>query len=178
MLKISEEDMAPIFTIGYEGTDLDSFVETLKAVGVDCLADVRAVPISRKKGFSKKALSARLEREGIRYIHFVGLGNPKSGRDAAKAGHYLRFKKIFESHMMTDGARASLKEVMAIANARLTCLLCFERDPRLCHRSIVAAEMSEYGFEVFDLFGDDPARYVRNASRVPRYHPREGATAA
>jgi uncharacterized protein (DUF488 family) len=170
--------MALIFTIGYEGTDVDTFVETLKAVGVDCIADVRAVPISRKKGFSKKALSARLEQEGIRYLHFVGLGNPKSGRDAARAGHYLKFKKIFESHMMTDDARSSLKEVVAVAYARATCLLCFERNPKVCHRSIIAGEMSECGFEVFDLFGDDAARYVRNASRVPRYHPREGAAAA
>ena len=56
-----------------------------------------------------------------------------------------------------------------------TCLLCFERDPMTCHRSIVAQEL---GLQVFDLYGDDPERYVRSAAAVPRHHRREGAAAA
>jgi uncharacterized protein (DUF488 family) len=52
-----------VYTIGYEGTDIDGFVATLKAVGVKTLADVRAIALSRKKGFSKMSLPAR-ERRG------------------------------------------------------------------------------------------------------------------
>jgi uncharacterized protein (DUF488 family) len=77
--------MTTVYTIGYEGTDIDKMLATLKAVGVDVLADVRAVALSRKKGFSKTALRTRLEAEGIAYAHFVELGDPKAGRGAARA---------------------------------------------------------------------------------------------
>lgn len=170
--------MRILYTIGYEGTDLERFASTLKAVGVEQLADVRAVPHSRKRGFSKKSLSARLEAEGIRYIPFKSLGDPKPGRDAARAGHFDLFRAIYTAHLDSEEARSSLKELVGVAVERPTCLLCFERDPVTCHRSIVAEEVTGYGFAVFDLFGDDPEKYVRNAHRLPRYNPRKGAAAA
>lgn len=171
--------MTVIYTIGYEGTDIDRFVASLKAANVERVADVRAVALSRKKGFSKKALAARLEVEGIEYLHFIALGDPKPGREAARAGLFDKFRAIYSKHLDSDGAQSSLKELMAVVGEKPTCLLCFERDPVTCHRSIVAATIADLnGFEVFDLYGDNPERYVRNASRMPRYHPREGAAAA
>lgn len=171
--------MSVIYTVGYEGTDIDRFVATLKTVGVHCLADVRAVPISRKKGFSKKKLAWRLADEGIQYLHFQSLGDPKPGRDAARAGHYDLFRAIYDAHLDSDDAQASLRELMVVAGEMSTCLLCFERDPATCHRSVIAEEMlRRRRFEVFDLYGDDPERYVRNSHRIPRYHSRQSAAAA
>ena len=170
--------MSVVYTIGYESTNIEAFVATLSAVGVQRLADVRALALSRKKGFSKRALADRLERAGIEYFHFVELGDPKPGRDATRAGDYQRFRDIYESHIMSEDAQMALKRLASVAGERPTCLLCFERDPKHCHRSIVASEMTRVGFEVFDLYGDDPERYVRHASKLPRYHPREGAAAA
>lgn len=171
--------MSIIYTIGYEATDIDRLVATLKAVGVRCLADVRAVALSRKKGFSKKSLAARLEAEGIEYFHFQALGDPKPGREAARAGQYDLFRAIYASHLDSDDAQSSLEELTRAAGEAPTCLLCFERDPATCHRSIVAEEMTQRsGVEVIDLYGDHPESYVRNAHRLPRYYPREGAAAA
>ncbi|RUW61955.1 DUF488 domain-containing protein [Mesorhizobium sp. M7A.F.Ca.US.008.03.1.1] len=171
--------MSVVYTIGYEGTDIERFVATLKAVGIERLADVRAVALSRKKGFSKKSLSARLEAEGIEYLHFIDLGDPKPGRDAARAGFFDKFRAIYSAHLDSDDAQSSLKELVVVAGEKATCLLCFERDPVTCHRSIVAGAMTESAeFEVCDLYGDNPERYVRNAPRMPRYHPREGVAAA
>jgi uncharacterized protein (DUF488 family) len=170
--------MATIFTIGYEGTDIDRFVATLRAVGIERIADVRAVALSRKKGFSKKSLAARLDAEGIDYIHFGDLGDPKPGRDAAKAGQYKRFHAIYSKYLSSEDAQASLRELLDVAGEKPTCLMCFERDPVTCHRAIVAEEMTEFGFEVLNLYGDDPARYAGNAHRIPRHHSRQGAAAA
>lgn len=171
--------MSVVYTVGYEGTDIERFVATLKVVGVNCLADVRAVPISRKKGFSKTKLAARMEAEGIEYLHFQTLGDPKPGRDAARAGQYAQFRAIYNAHLDSNDAQASLLELMAVAGNMATCLLCFERDPITCHRSVVAEEMSQRaGFEIFDLYGDDPERYVRHGHRLPGYHSRQGAAAA
>ncbi len=171
--------MSVIYTIGYEGTDIERFVATLKAVGVRQIADVRAVPISRKKGFSKNKLAIRLEADGIDYLPFQPLGDPKPGREAARAGQYDLFRAIYDAHLDSEDAQASLRKLTAVAGEKPTCLLCFERDPSTCHRSVVAGEMAmRAGFDVFDLYGDDPERYVRHGHRMPRYHSREGAAAA
>ncbi len=170
--------MNTVYTIGYEGTDIERFVETLKATGVKVLADVRAIALSRKKGFSKTALKNRLAEEGIEYLHFMGLGDPKPGRDAARAGRYDQFRKIYGKHLSTDGAQVSLNELRRVVKVSATCLLCFERDPNVCHRSIVTHELTKDGMEAFDLYGDDPARYVRNVKKLTSHHSREGAAAA
>ena len=171
--------MSVVFTIGYEGTDIDRFIRTLKAVGIERLADVRAVALSRKAGFSKTKLAARLADEGIEYAHFVALGDPKPGREAARAGEYDKFRAIYGAHIETSEARSSLRDLVEFTQSAPTCLLCFERDPATCHRTIVAHEViEETGFEVLNLFADDPERYVRHASKLPRFNPGEGLTAA
>ena len=73
-----------VFTIGYEGADVDRFLGTLKDAGVETLADVRAVALSRKRGFSKSALRDALASREIGYQHFIKLGTPKEGRQAAR----------------------------------------------------------------------------------------------
>ena len=171
--------MSVVFTIGYEGTDIERFVRTLKAARIERLADVRAVAVSRKAGFSKTKLAERLASEGIEYQHFVALGDPKPGREAARAGEYALFRSIYGNHMATGEAQASLRNLVDFVQEGATCLLCFERDPQTCHRTIVAREViEETGFELCNLFADDPERYVRHASKLPRFHSRESVTAA
>ena len=170
--------MTTVYTIGYECTDIDRFIQTLKAVGVKVLADVRAVALSRKKGFSKTALRTRLEQEGIAYLHFMALGDPKPGREAARAGRFSEFRKIYSDHLAGEAAQAALAALRDTVDNSSACLLCFERDPKECHRSIIAEKLKSAGADVFDLFGDSPARYVDFAATLPRYHPRQGAAAA
>lgn len=171
--------MSVVYTIGYEGTDIERFVQTLKAAGIRQLADVRAVAVSRKAGFSKKKLAARLAMEGIEYFHFVSLGDPKPGREAARAGEFDRFRSIYGAHFNTDAAQSDLRDLVETVQVAPTCLLCFEQNPATCHRAIVAQEIYEkLGFSVLDLFADDPGRYVRNAAKLPRFHSGESATAA
>ena len=170
--------MKTVYTIGYEGTDIEQFVQTLKVVGVKILADVRAVALSRKKGFSKNALKARLEGEGIEYLHFIALGDPKPGREAARAGKFDLFRKIYSKHLSGELAQASLASLSETAETAPTCLLCFERDPIVCHRSIVAKNLSISGLNVFDLYGDSPSRYVNFSQKLPRFNSRESVAAA
>ena len=150
------EAMSIVYTIGYEGTDIDRFVDTLKAVGVRLLADVRAVALSRKKGFSKTALKARLEAEGIAYVHFVALGDPKPGREAARAGRYDEFLRIYTRHLAVADSCAALASLSELVASHTSCLLCFERDPKECHRSILAERLKTRGMDIFDLYGDMP----------------------
>ena len=60
---------AALHTIGYEGSSIEDFLATLTHVGIDLLIDVRDVPISRKKGFSKNGLAQQLRAQGVDYLH-------------------------------------------------------------------------------------------------------------
>lgn len=170
--------MSIIYTIGYEGTDIDRFVQTLKLVGIEVLVDVRAVPVSRKKGFSKTKLGARCAISGLGYEHLVDLGDPKNGRDAARGGRHAEFKRIYGSHLAEAPTVTAIERVADLASSNVICLMCFERDPLTCHRSMVGERLEERGFKVFHLYGDSPAKYIRNAAKLPGRHPGQGTAAA
>lgn len=170
--------MRIIYTIGYEGTDIQRFVETLQAVGVEAVADVRAVPISRKKGFSKKSLTEHLQAAGIGYQHFVELGDPKDGRDAAREKRFADFRNIYGAHIAQRVPQEAVGHLAELARFKTVAMLCFERDPKTCHRTIVAEQLGCYGFKPFDLYGDDPSRYERHADRLPSHDPDQSTTAA
>ncbi len=131
----------PLATIGYEGTTIGAVIATLLAAGVRHLIDVRAVPLSRKPGFSKRQLAAALDEAGLRYTNLRGLGTPKSGRIAARRGDTATMHRIFLAHMQTPEAQADLAHAQAIAREAPACLLCFERDALSCHRMLVAEAM-------------------------------------
>ncbi|MFQ5765218.1 MAG: DUF488 family protein [Rhodospirillales bacterium] len=144
--------MTKLATIGYEGSNLADFIAALEAAKVTVLVDVRAVPVSRKKGFSKNQLAAALEDAGIGYVLLAGLGTPKEGRDAAKAGRRDEFRRVYDAHMGTQAFRDDLARAATITGDGGACLMCWERDPAVCHRSIVAALLSEtHGFQVRHL---------------------------
>ncbi len=130
--------MPDLATIGYEGSTIGSVVAVLQQAQVGLLIDVRAVPQSRKPGFSKRQLAAALDEAGIAYVHLQALGTPKPGRDAVRAGHPERMEAIFRAHMTGDRPQAELVQAAALAQERHACLLCFERDHNTCHRRLVA----------------------------------------
>ncbi len=132
----------PLATIGYQGATLDSVVRALLAAGVQHLIDVRAVPRSRKPGFSKRQLEAALGEAGLRYTHLRGLGTPPDGRLAARRGDTATMQRIFRDHMRDDAAQAELSLARTMAAAATCCLLCFEREAGHCHRRLVAEMMT------------------------------------
>jgi uncharacterized protein (DUF488 family) len=105
---------------------------------VHTLLDVRAVPASRKAGFSKRLLAASVQARGISYIHDRRLGTPKPGRDAARRGRTADMVRIFEAYMTGDEPRQGLADAVNLARSGRVCLLCFERAPHECHRAILA----------------------------------------
>jgi len=139
-------------TIGYEGATLSEVVDRLKTASVEVLIDVRAIAGSRRAGFSKTLLSATLNEAGIDYLHLRGLGTPKPGRQAARAGHTAEMHAIYYEHLKTPEAQLALEEACDVAAHRRTALLCLEADVRQCHRAIVADLIRERtGCAVMDL---------------------------
>ena len=146
-----------LYTIGYEGATVASFLDALRVAGVELLVDVRALASSRRPGFAKTALGANLATIGVDYLHLRGLGTPADGRAAARAGRYDEMKRIFLEHMTEDVAQEELARLAEIIRgARKVCLMCFEADPSHCHRSyVVDALRPLLKFEVAHLFAKD-----------------------
>lgn len=144
-------DSMRIFTIGYEGTTMAEFIGALKAAGVERVIDVRALPLSRRPGFSKTPLKGALAEAGIAYIHLRALGTPAEGRAAARAGRHDELVRIYDAQLGLPEALVAAEEMKDLAADKPSALLCFERDPGGCHRSLlIAAAMP--GAEVVDLF--------------------------
>jgi len=139
-----------IFTIGYEQTTMADFLAALNGAGVERVIDVRAVPLSRRPGFSKNILAASLKEAGIEYVHLRNLGTPKLGRDAAKKGDVATLERVYEGQLGLPEAQAEAARMRDLAAEKPSALLCYERDPRHCHRTLLLAAEGE-GMEVVDL---------------------------
>lgn len=151
-----------LFTIGYERAAVADFIRTLADVGVEVVVDVRKIAGSRRREFCKSALADALDQAGIVYRHCPALGTPKAGRDAAKAGNRAQFLAVLEAQLSSPAARADLSALAALARARPTALLCLERDPARCHRTVVAGRIvAETGQRLEALFVESRARGAR-----------------
>ena len=139
----SNQTKIKLHTIGYEGANIDDFVAALKVSDVKTLIDVRELPLSRKKGFSKNGLREHLQANNIAYIHVKQLGDPKPGRLAARAGNMAEFRRIFGKHIQLDESQRALQDIVPTILDGDACLLCFERCHSDCHRAIVAKELSK-----------------------------------
>ena len=131
-----------IFTIGYEQATVADFLAALQQAGVKRLIDVRALPLSRRPGFSKTALKAALHEVGIEYIHLRALGTPADGRAAARAGRHNDLKRIYAGQLELPEAVAQGAMMLGLAAEKPSALLCFERDPAVCHRSLLLAALA------------------------------------
>lgn len=132
-------EASTIHTIGYEGRSLDAFLELLRQRAVEVLVDTRYRTNSRKRGFSRRALGALLPAHGIEYVHEVGLGTPPElMNDRRLQGTYdLR---VYEAHL--EANLEPLERTAVGTEGRVVALLCFEADPTICHRSVVAARLA------------------------------------
>lgn len=126
-----------IFTIGYEGATVAEFLATLQRAGVERVIDVRALPLSRRPGFSKSPLRAALEEAGIEYVHLKALGTPAEGRTAARAGRQEDLKRIYAGQLELPEAMAQSALMLDLAGEKPSALLCMEREPAHCHRALL-----------------------------------------
>lgn len=129
--------MAELFTLGYEGTSLEAFLKVLRTREVSVLVDVREAPISRKPGFSKNALAAACEKNGIAYEHWPVLGCPRPIRNAYKADqNWAAYTRSYKKHL--PGISPAIEQLAGRALRERLCLVCFEADPTMCHRFYIS----------------------------------------
>jgi uncharacterized protein (DUF488 family) len=132
-----------LFTIGYEGRDIDLFLNILIQNYVDILVDVRKNPFSMNFNFTKNKLRTYLENSGIQYIHI-----PELGIEGEKRKHLSTpndYEKLFE-----DYERTTIKEnpefidnIVKLSQDHRVALMCFEADIKMCHRGIIARNIAQ-----------------------------------
>ena len=138
--------METLYTLGYEKKSLSQFLDVLREQRIDTVVDVRDIPWSHKPGFSKAPLQRAIEQVGLEYIHAGVAGNPKWLRSAAdSASEMLEWYRWYLGEFPEIEA-----EVEALIEAKLerggrVCLVCFERNPDECHRSILASRWQRRG---------------------------------
>ncbi|MDP4301848.1 DUF488 domain-containing protein [Leptothrix discophora] len=152
-----------LYTFGYEGLTIEAFIERLQQARVQLIVDVRELPLSRKKGYSKTAFRAALAAAGIDYQHRPALGCPKPVRDRYKAdGDWQAYTHSFLAYLSTQAPE--IDALSRTALARQACLVCFEADFGFCHRTYVARAAHASGAPVVrhltarTVLADEPER--------------------
>jgi hypothetical protein len=126
-----------LFTIGYEGKNIEAFINTLIQNDVRVLCDVRKNPLSRKFGFSKGKLEHITQTVGIKYVHLPELGIESNKRCSLKTPEdykslFIEYEKALSKKMTLFYELYTLIE----QNTRIA-LMCFEHEPDMCHRHVI-----------------------------------------
>lgn len=135
-------DTHDVISVGYERRSVDDLMKRLRAEGVKTLLDVRELPLSRRKGFSKTALREVLESNGIAYVHVREAGNPYRHLAADPERCLALYAKHVDRHPEV------VRRVAGMLNGTPTAMLCFEREHSHCHRSVLLDAIAKAGFSV------------------------------
>ncbi|MEM0940525.1 MAG: DUF488 domain-containing protein [Bacteroidota bacterium] len=141
--KKTAEDLA-FFTIGYEGITPENYLNKLIINNVKLLCDVRKNPISMKYGFSKNQLKNACESININYIHIPELGiNSEKRSDLNTMNDYKRLFDEYEKTTLVENVD-QLERILNLAHKyQRIAITCFEKEPRICHRSRVADSLKK-----------------------------------
>ncbi len=146
-----KEDNAPIeyrlpaFTIGYEGQEPDQFLKLLSNEGIEILVDVRKDAYSKQDvSYSEGTLSRIVAEARIKYIHMPELGVDYDIRQELKSTHdyetyFKRYSEYLEKHLDV------VEFIAKLAKNNVICLMCYEKDFKRCHRSVLANNLEELG---------------------------------
>ena len=130
-----------LFTIGYEKRDIAEFVDILLKNRVETVIDIRAVPHSRNRDYTKNHLEKTLSENNIDYLLKKELGSEKELRDKVRSdGDYEQFFKRYDEALRDKAGLVD--ELSTIAKKNRACLLCYEADFNKCHRRSVAEAMA------------------------------------
>jgi uncharacterized protein (DUF488 family) len=152
LIKHDKKETPPgFFTIGYEGKNIDAFLNILIQNDITVVADVRNNPFSMNFAFTESKLREYLAKVGIRYVHFKQLGIPGEKREKLFVSE--DYKKLFEQYSKNILPKnlAHFKRLEEMGGKDRVALLCFEKDVEYCHRGVLAKKLGKDGFAVKHL---------------------------
>ena len=147
--------MVRIYTVGHSNRTLPELVAILLGGGIEALVDVRAHPGSRRNPqFNQAPLRAALAQAGIDY-RWAGEHLGGMRKATANSPHRALASNIrgYAEHMHSDAFRDAVEELQQLADRAQACIMCAERDPASCHRSLIADHLLCAGDSVTHLLG-------------------------
>lgn len=141
--KLAQRPVAPpaVYTAGYEGLQIDGFLNLLVQNGICRLIDVRNNPVARRFGFHKSTLLRLCGSLDIEYVHEPDLGIASSERQSlgSAADYSVLFDRYERRTLPARGAE--IDRVSTLICDRPSVLVCMESDPCMCHRTRLAASV-------------------------------------
>ena len=126
-----------IWSIGHGSRAIGEFTELLREAGIECVADIRAYPASRRHPqFNRESLERSLADIGIRYVwegKALG-GRRKAGANSPHVALKNAGFRAYAGHMESAGFRDALGRLVESAGAQRIAIMCAERLPWQCHR--------------------------------------------
>ena len=152
---VLENNETILYTIGYEGISLETYLNKLILNNVKMLCDVRKNSISMKYGFSKSQLQKACENLDIKYLHIPDLGIDSDKRQSLN--FQIDYDRLFKEYAITTlvAKKTTVRQVLDIleSNKRIA-LTCFEAHECQCHRGTLAkaiTQLPEWKYELKHL---------------------------
>jgi len=145
------KDERKIYTIGHSTRELSEFIHLLQLYGVESVVDVRSQPYSRLEHFRRDNLKAQLKSAGIDYV-FLGR---ELGARREEPECYVGSRVSYGRVAQLPAFQAGLERLERAAAKRAVALMCAEREPLDCHRTIlVARQLAARGWRVLHILAD------------------------
>lgn len=153
--KLKQESEQPVqpgyFTIGYEGRDIDAFLNVLIQNDIQILVDVRHNPFSMNFSFVQAKLKGYMEKSGIEYVHLKGLGIDGENRKNLDTDEdYAKLFQMYENEILPSHMD-DFSRVVELGKEKRIALMCFEHSVDHCHRGVLARKLQQLGCEVAHL---------------------------
>ena len=141
-----------VYTIGHSTQSQDRFISLLHAAKIDVVTDVRSSPYSRMNAqFNRDELKQRLKKENIKYLFLGKELGARSNHDCV----YVRGQAKYELIAQTESFQDGIKRVVEGAKKYRVALMCAEKEPLECHRTIlVSRKLIEHGLTVCHILND------------------------
>jgi len=131
---MSDAATESLYTVGHSSHTWDEFIELLRRHAIAAVADVRSSPYSRYcPQFNREGLAAGLATAHIEYLFMGDVLGARSDDPSCYVGGRISFARMAESPRFGEG----LERLRAKMRERRTAILCSEKDPLECHRTIL-----------------------------------------
>lgn len=149
------EQKRMIWTIGHSTRELGEFIYILKSFKIECIADIRSFPGSKRyPHFNKEALELSLPQNNIKYIHLRELGGRRKVKpDSINAGWRLAAFRGYADYMETSSFKEALQGLERLGSAERIAYMCSEALWWRCHRALVSDCLKLHGWTVLHIMG-------------------------
>jgi uncharacterized protein (DUF488 family) len=145
-----------VFTVGHSTLAIEHFIALVKIYRIECLADVRTVPRSRRNPqFNADRLGSVLAAHDIEYVPLPALGGLRRARtDSLNTGWRNESFRGYADYMQTQAFADGLEQLIHTSQAKRTAIMCAEAVPWRCHRSLVADALAVRGIPVIEILSE------------------------